>query len=299
VVDAVLSICAREPGKYRVVPPSQGGAPCVLLVQEPSWFDGWVDVDSLDDTYSWDVWDSLATFLRDSSVQFPSDPYAAAVELRQRNLPHLQQLSLGELEHIFNLAHGRRHLLARYRDVSRPARVVRQLEAKEFSMSGRPAREQGARRGVRPACSDIASNSIVGEEDLAAVLMQLMQRFPNGARLMSIKSQVRSLYTESPARDAFMCARVAEMFKLSHTQAHDEVFPAEHAPFRTEAAPVSPKPETVPPHLLQRFREMKVEAHTELFQVEPDPPRTRVDACGEQPRGSAEGVPRVSSNDCQ
>jgi len=127
VVQGVLPFCAREPEQYKILPPMHGEQPVILLVAEPHWFKGWVDVEAPEGDYSQLVWDALAAYLRNNDVALPVQPYQAALELRQRSVPHLGSLSLGEVEHMVRLALGRRQLLSHYSDSLRPVRMAKQL----------------------------------------------------------------------------------------------------------------------------------------------------------------------------
>ena len=92
-------ICACQPDRYVL----DGG--CILLRSPPQWFEGWVDMDSKENVYSRDAWEELNGLLEEDSVSLAlaESPLSAALVLRQRCMPNLQKLCLGELCHMVHL----------------------------------------------------------------------------------------------------------------------------------------------------------------------------------------------------
>mmetsp|Transcript_12282 Transcript_12282/g.37932 ORF Transcript_12282/g.37932 Transcript_12282/m.37932 type:complete len:320 (-) Transcript_12282:111-1070(-) len=253
-MQALLPLCAREPEQYRILPPMNGEQPVILLVQEPRWFDGWVDVEAPEGNYSEDVWEAFTAFLRDDGVSLPSQPYQAALELRQRNLPHLQKLALGELEHIVRLGLGRRHLLSHHGDVLRPGRVVRSLATARprTDAQARPTCEAIKPRGAGTIVTTegAAPGDITDRDDLTVVLLQLMQKFPDGVSLSLMKHHVQSHCQRNLNEAVFKCSKLAEVFKLAPLK---EIFPLEQVPSRNEIIVKPPTLSAIPQHIWQHF----------------------------------------------
>lgn len=109
---AVLPLSAREPETYEIVAPVDGRPLCIFLRSPPDWFDGWVDAERSEAAYSSEVWESLEAFLREGEPVLEGGITGAALALRQRALPHLQHLSLGEIRDLVKRAVSERGLLA-------------------------------------------------------------------------------------------------------------------------------------------------------------------------------------------
>jgi len=102
---AVLLICAHEPARYKLVPPSHGEPLKILLQRPPHWFEGWLDSEEVADSFSCTIWDEFKMLLTDSISMLKGGIVQAALALRQHGLPpKMQRLSLGELRHLIRLA---------------------------------------------------------------------------------------------------------------------------------------------------------------------------------------------------
>lgn len=263
VVQALLPICAREPETYRIQPPMGNRLPVILLAKEPRWFEGFVDTEAPEGTYSPEAWEALTTFLSDDHVSLPSNPYQAAMDLRQLNLPHLQNLALGEIEHMVRLSMGKRRLLTFHGDNLKPARAVRHMDAREkLARLKAEAEEAKISRGTKGNSAAIKGDvahpyqegEITDRDDLAVVLLQLMQRFPDGVSLSLMKQHVQSHCKRSLNEAAFKCSKLAEVFKLSPLSS---IFPLEQVPNRNEIIVRPPKMNAVPSHIWQKFYVLK------------------------------------------
>jgi len=162
---AVLPICAREAEKYVLSPPFDGEPPRVLLKSPPAWFEGWVDIEATDTdgSYCDEVEKALREVLlssgnAESPLCLSGGVSGAALQLRGfPKLPLvLRRLSLGQIEHVLELALGRGGLL------------------KYDPFNGRRLllREGGQKRSPRSPRSAKAGEDA---EDTDAELMQLMQ----------------------------------------------------------------------------------------------------------------------------
>jgi len=274
IVQALLPICAREEETYRILPPSGSRLPVILLLQEPKWFEGFVDVEAVNGNYSGECWEALTSFLLDDNISLPSQPYQAALELRQMNLPHLQGLALGEMEHMVRLAMGRRNgLLAFHGDSLKPARVVRALEAREKQQRAKvdmedAAKMKGKTTGPIGASSKVdmpkvppppdptleSTGEIIDKDDLAVVLLQLMARFPEGVSLSNMKQHVQSHCQRNLNEASFKCSKLAEVFKLSPLST---IFPLEQVTNRNELIVKPPVKTAIPNHIWQKYYHLK------------------------------------------
>lgn len=275
VVQALLPLCAREPDMYRVIPPMHGEQPIILLAQEPPGFQGWVDVNAPEGDHSPEVWEAFATFLRedrDDAVALPSQPYQAALHLRQLGLPCLKDLALGEIEHLVCLALGRRRLLSHHGDALRPLRVARNTDPRDRIQKGKVDNEApksrvplvtstGAAETQKPkAPAGLPGDrgwlsDITDRDDLTVVLLQLMQKFPDGVSLSQIKHHVQAHCQHNLNEAAFKCSKLTEVFRLSPL---NQIFPLEHAPNRNEIIVRPPKcTAAIPPHIWQKFYHLK------------------------------------------
>lgn len=265
VVLAVLPLCAREPETYRIMPPMQGQQPVILLVEEPSWFVGWVDVENPENPYSSDAWEAFLSFLRSENAVLPCQPYQAAMELRRRNLPHLQKLSLGELEHVIRLALGRAWL-KHHGDSLKPVHVANQLIAYDQARRSWQSKDQSfelkadldtAKSKAAGLASSVQEGGLPGDikdgDDLTVVLLQLMQRFPNGVALSLMKHYVQSYCKRNLNEAHFKCSKLAEVFKLSPL---NQIFPLETRS-RSEIIVKPPKPNMIPGHIWQKFYHLR------------------------------------------
>jgi len=273
IVQALLPICARESETYRILPPSGSRLPVVLLVQEPKWFEGFVDTEAPDGNYSRDAWEALTCHLDDDNVTLPSQPYQAAIELRQLALPHMRDLALGEIEHMVRLSMGKRRLLAYYGDSLKPTRIVRKLEARDKAQRAKAEVEEA--RAPRNKINthshkiDVASHQhsetlptqvaaalgeITDKDDLTVVLLQLMAKFPDGVSLSLMKQQVQSHCKRNLNESAFKCSKLAEVFKL---QPLNSIFPLEQVPHRNEIIVRPPVKNKIPNHIWQKFHHLK------------------------------------------
>lgn len=251
IIRLLLPLCARE-SQYSLLPPVHGEQPIILLTTEPPWFEGWVDVEDPVGDYNQDVWDDLVSFLLGDGVVLPQKPYLAAVELRQRNIRHLQSLTLGEIEHVVRLALGERRLLAPHEGQLRPTRIVQQIQSQDRGERSKPLEAgSGKVKQVSGGSQDSGwLSDIEDRDDLTVVLLHLMQRFPDGLSLSRIKPHLRLLCQRNLNEAAFECSQLAEVFKLPPLC---HIFPLEQTPGRNETVVKPPRHSAIPPHIWQKF----------------------------------------------
>merc|ERR1712008_421059 len=206
---ALLPLCAREPDRYRIVPPMHGEQPVVLLTNEPPWFAGWLDFEGQETTYSYietglsfEVWEGLRRFLGDDANCLPVQPREAALELHQQNLPFLQNHSLAEIENKVRLGLAQRWLMVDGENCLRPAGLT--TNSGENSAKAATSRAEAevevtikAAKGCEVCAKVIAkkdgeslhgdSDMVEDQDELAVGLLKLMQRFPDGVSLSLLK----------------------------------------------------------------------------------------------------------------
>lgn len=230
VIQALLPLSARDPTQYTIVPPMSGEQPVILLAQEPAWFRGWVDVEAATGNYSQGVWEALTTLFRDESIALPGQPYQAALYLKQRNVPRLQALTVGELEHMVRLALGRR-LLCHHGDQLRPVRAAKgsdfraQAQRAQTTLSvGMPSPAPSPSRTVHQVAPALATHGQQSgaadsvqpdQDDLTRVLAKLMQQFPDGMPLSKMKQHVQSTCKFSLQDMTPTVSRLGESFRVA------------------------------------------------------------------------------------
>jgi len=274
LVQALLPLCARESETYRILPPTGSRLPVILLVQEPKWFQGFVDTEAAEGNYGPDAWEALTKFLSDDNVILPSQPYQAAVELRQLNLPHLQNFALGEVEHMVRLCLGKRRLLSFHGDSLKPTRVVQKIDLRDKQhnlaqgdvddfrskhgkggpITTKPETVQHSTDTMPPYMAPTLLGEITDKDELSAVLLQLMGRFPDGVSLSLMKQHVQSFCKYSLNESSFKCSKLAEVFKLAPL---DTIFPLEQVPNRNEIIVRPPNKNAIPNHIWQKYYYLK------------------------------------------
>lgn len=192
------------------------------------------------DNFSDDVWRSLELFLR-TITALPGTIHDAALALRAQDIPHLRDLTIGELEVVVRSAVGQRHVLKFYRGSLRPARVARQLEtwdnkARQTKDTRRPTPVATVIEAPAPITQDAPTNlclapripaptpvriaDLVGHpthtvsmsEDPVACLARLMKQFPNGVPVTSARKHLQQC-EQTPVPSS----RIAELFPEAST----------------------------------------------------------------------------------
>merc|ERR1719284_1152453 len=124
LVKSFVELYAQHPDLFQVINPAGADEEATIyFVKEPSWFKGWIDIDSPNDPYDEELWKNLANFL-DGEHTFAGGRYGMARELMQRNLPFLKEHKLGEVCHIVQLAIQSRKLIVYHRKMLKPIHAV-------------------------------------------------------------------------------------------------------------------------------------------------------------------------------
>lgn len=108
-VQALVSICARDPDVYHILPPMDGAPPKVFFQCCPAWFKGWVDVsaDGLSGCNALALCEDLVAYVAATAADgMPGGTRAVAhVLFGQKDLPpSLRCLTLGEIFGLLNFA---------------------------------------------------------------------------------------------------------------------------------------------------------------------------------------------------
>lgn len=197
IVKSFVELYAQHPDLFLVQQPSQtqsGDEATIFFVNEPSWFKGWVDIDSPNDPYDESMWEELAKFL-DGEHTFAGGRYGMARELMQRNLPFLEPHSLGEVCHIVQLAIQVRRLIVYHRKMLKPIQTVLcQLS---------PANGNGA---------GSEGEEIKDMDDLCLVLFRMLIHHPQGIRLCRMKQMIKHEFCRKLSEMAFQCTKLIELF---------------------------------------------------------------------------------------
>jgi len=204
IVKSFVELYAQHPDIFLVQQPSQsqsGDEATIFFVNEPSWFKGWVDIDSPNDPYDESMWEELAKFL-DGEHTFAGGRYGMARELMQRNLSFLAPHSLGEVCHIVQLAIQVRRLIVYHRKMLKPIQTVLcQLS---------PANGNGV---------GAEGEEIKDMDDLCLVLFRMLIHHPQGIRLCRMKQMIKHEFCRKLSEMAFQCTKLIELFNQEPLQA--------------------------------------------------------------------------------
>jgi hypothetical protein len=80
----LTQLCAKADGLFHVVPGTTAQQHLIFLVEEPSWFASWADVEKSVGDFGHEVWRTFAAFLARERGPFPGQPFQAALELLRR-----------------------------------------------------------------------------------------------------------------------------------------------------------------------------------------------------------------------
>jgi len=196
LVKSFVELYAEHSDLFRVERPSQVEEEVIIFcVKEPSWFKGWVDIDSPSDPYDESMWQALEKFL-DGEHTFAGGRYGMARELMQRNLAFLAPHSLGEVCHIVQLAIQHRRLIVYHRKMLKPIQTV--LQPSATSIVGNLAIQEG--------------EDIKDMDDLCAVLFRMLLHHPQGLRLCRLKQMIKHEFSRKLSEMSFQCTKLIELF---------------------------------------------------------------------------------------
>lgn len=203
---AAIAVAARRSDKYRLLPPRVAVQPLVLLRDEPSWFQGWVQGDG-PDRYHGSVWEGVQEAFADArnsgGAALPGQVALAAKELRARNPQYLEKLCLGELRNIVNLALSDRRLLVyegcTLRCVNEASSTSEDCDAVKSKQRSRKA----------------SANMIADLEKLAKVLERVIAKAPEQSlQLSKLREALRQNGRLELPDDLWGCAQISHLFRL-------------------------------------------------------------------------------------
>lgn len=169
----------------------------ILLVTAPSWFKGWIDIDSSDDTYDETMWGELTKFF-DGGDSFAGGRYGMARELLQRELAFLAPLTLGEICHIVQLSIQKRKLIVYHRKMLKPVQ----------STPEQPASTTGVVSGGG------ALEEIMDVDQLCRLTFRMLARHPQGIRLDRMKQTLKNEFSCQLNEMRLQCSKLIELFRL-------------------------------------------------------------------------------------
>jgi hypothetical protein len=197
LVKNFADLYGEHPDLFQIVRPSALDEEItIFMVTEPSWFKGWVDIDSPDDPYDEKLWGAFGDFLNGEHT-FAGGRYGMARELMQRNLPFFSEHSLGEVCHIVQLAIQHRRLIVYHRKMLKPIQTVLQPQPT-------PAATPGVPEG----------DDIKDMDDLCGVLFRMLMHHPQGLRLCRLKQMIKHEFTRKLSEMSFQCTKLIELFNM-------------------------------------------------------------------------------------
>jgi len=196
IVKSFEDLYTQHPDLFEVQNPKSGEETTIYFHKPPTWFKGWIDIDSPDDPYDESMWKELAKFL-DGEHTFAGGRYGMARELMQRNLAFLAPYSLGEVCHIVQLAIQHRRLIVYHRKMLKPIQTV--LCQLSPDGTGGPA--------------DTAEGEEIKDmDDLTMVLFRMLLHHPSGIRLCRMKQMIKHEFQRKLSEMAFQCTKLIELF---------------------------------------------------------------------------------------
>lgn len=196
LVKNFVDLYAEHADLFSIVRPSQlDEEVTIFMIKEPSWFKGWVDIDSSDDPYDEVMWSAFEKFL-DGEHTFAGGRYGMARELIQRNLPFLSAHSLGEVCHIVQLAIQHRRLIVYHRKMLKPIQTV--LQPSPAPAANVPGVVEG--------------EDIKDMDDLMCVLFRMLLHHPQGLRLCRLKQMIKHEFSRKLSEMSFQCTKLIELF---------------------------------------------------------------------------------------
>lgn len=191
---------AKKEGQSGSPPTTAGNADerieevAILFVEAPSFFKGWVDIDSPEDPFDEAVWIGLKEFL-DTGHSFGGGRYGMARDIMQRNLPCLSEMCLGEVCHVVQLAIQKRKILVYHRKM---------LKSTSLAMPNDSAIGDGPAEDVE---------DITDMHQLCKVLFKMHARYASGIRLDRLKRVMKEEFGCRLNEMAFQCTKLIELFK--------------------------------------------------------------------------------------
>lgn len=167
----------------------------IFFVAEPSWFEGWVDIDSAEDPYDEEFWQEMEAYL-EGGQSFAGGRYGMARDLMQRNLDFLAPFCLGEVCHIVQLAITQRKIIVYHRKMLRSMNLANGKEA------GTPASEGADEEQIKDF------------PQLCRAVFKTLRRHSSGIRLARLKQMIQEESSCKLNEMTFRCTKLIELFRL-------------------------------------------------------------------------------------
>jgi len=197
IIKGFVNVYLQHADLFEVQRPTKDDT-VILFCKDPSWFQGWVDMDSLEDTYDESMWEDLERFL-DGQHAFAGGRYGTARELIQRNLPFLAPFSLGEVCHIIQLAIQKRKLIVYHRKMLKPIQSI---------MAQQEEDNRNSKNGNTP------DSEIKDASQLCFLLLRAFVRNPSRIPLSRLKTMLKNDFGSTLIETSFMCTKLRELFTL-------------------------------------------------------------------------------------
>lgn len=195
VVRSCVDVCRQHPDLCTVENGATAEEATILLVTEPPWFKGWIDIDSTDDPYDESLWKDFEAFL-ETGPEFAGGRYGMARQLAQRELPFLKDRTLGEICHIVQLAVQHRKIIIYDRKILKSAALALTMTSDKDGADASDLKE------------------ITDMNQLSDVLMKILrEKQPKGIRLDRMKNEIKQT-GHSLNTKRFQCPKLIELFGL-------------------------------------------------------------------------------------
>lgn len=170
-----------------------------------------VDIPSLEDTYSQELWCSFRDYFEEQKdLSLPGGRYECARALSVRNLPFLAGYSLGQVCHIVQLAISTKKILGYNLGAIVSYECSQSMEKEQCAASNVACSGRGGRSALMPALS---------WEDARFYLLELLRSSPTtGIQLPNVKRQMKAKFNVQLSETALGYSKVSDLLQDPHFQ---------------------------------------------------------------------------------
>eukprot|EP00927_Polykrikos_kofoidii_P054658 TRINITY_DN49045_c0_g1_i1.p1 TRINITY_DN49045_c0_g1~~TRINITY_DN49045_c0_g1_i1.p1 ORF type:complete len:552 (-),score=68.84 TRINITY_DN49045_c0_g1_i1:266-1921(-) len=194
IVKHFILLYSKYSDLFNVKEPTQGEEASIYFNNEPHWFQGWVDIDSPEDPYDEAMWEALHKYLEGEHT-FAGGRYGMARELKERNLPFLNDYTLGSVCHIVQLAIQHRKIIVYHRKMLKPIQSI---------VGHQPIANGSGNAGGESEVEDM--------DRLTTLLFRMLVRHPGGVQLSRMKQMIKNEFGSTVSEIAFQCTKLSELF---------------------------------------------------------------------------------------
>eukprot|EP00928_Gymnodinium_smaydae_P089207 TRINITY_DN73200_c0_g1_i1.p1 TRINITY_DN73200_c0_g1~~TRINITY_DN73200_c0_g1_i1.p1 ORF type:complete len:457 (-),score=40.10 TRINITY_DN73200_c0_g1_i1:41-1411(-) len=194
-----LQLVPSFPSVFRLLNENSGNQQDAMieLIEKPSWFKGWIDIDDPDDKYEQSMWQDLEEYLK-TGHEFAGGRYGMARELHARKLSFLSEFCLGEVCHIVQLAIQVRKLAVYHK------KMLKTLDQ---------AKAGGGKTGTGRTNSDFKNIESVPE--LCKIMFRLhIRQGKTPIRLEQLRNMMQREFGVTVSEMDFQCTKLSEVMKL-------------------------------------------------------------------------------------